>query len=216
MKVDSDGYAVFYPLGTNKIEVPTETSAWPQGNKLISPYVFQDNKLVGFCDTKAMIVSDKTSITLNYEHIEADFSSIEEGMLTITAPNATTKKVTWKNSGVEDIPEAQYKYKGCTTVDSVRTVDANYPATDIVNGVWSEPLWDLTNGKTMFRGCIRLKSFSSDLPSLTDGSSMFNGCINLSSFTSDLPSLTNGYNMFCACERLTSFNVDLPNLTNGG
>ena len=45
MKVDSDGHAVFYPLGTNKVEVPTSSSAWPKGNKLISPFVYQDEKL---------------------------------------------------------------------------------------------------------------------------------------------------------------------------
>ena len=26
IKVDDEGYAVFYPLGTNKIEVPTDTT----------------------------------------------------------------------------------------------------------------------------------------------------------------------------------------------
>lgn len=53
IKVDSDGYAVFYPLGTNKVQVPTSSSEWPKGNKLVSPFVYdKDDKLVGFCDTK--------------------------------------------------------------------------------------------------------------------------------------------------------------------
>jgi hypothetical protein len=62
MKVDSDGHAVFYPLGTNKIEVPTSSSEWPKGNKLVSPFVYQDDKLVGFVDTKALKVSKNTTI----------------------------------------------------------------------------------------------------------------------------------------------------------
>lgn len=116
MKVDSDGHAVFYPLGTNKVEVPTSSSAWPKGNKLISPFVYQDEKLVGFVDTKALTTDSQTTIYLPYEHIEAQFSAIEKGQLQIHAPNATTKKASWKDSGVEDIPDAQFKYKGCETV----------------------------------------------------------------------------------------------------
>ena len=146
MKVDSDGYAVFYPLGTNKVNVPTNSSEWPKGNKFVSPFVYQDDKLVGFVDTKALTVSDNTTIYLPYEHIEAQFSAIDKGQLQIHAPNAITKKASWKDSGVEDIPESQFKYKGCTTVDNVTSVDANYQTTDIVNGTWSEPLWDLVLG----------------------------------------------------------------------
>ena len=46
MQVDSDGHAVFYPLGTNKVEVPTSSAQWPKGNKLISPFVYKDDKLI--------------------------------------------------------------------------------------------------------------------------------------------------------------------------
>ena len=183
MKVDSDGHAVFYPLGTNKVEVPTSSSAWPKGNKLISPFVYQDEKLVGFVDTKALTTDSQTTIYLPYEHIEAQFSAIEKGQLQIHAPNATTKKASWKDSGVEDIPDAQFKYKGCETVQSVTFQNVNYDyLADISNGTWSEPLWDLEQGNNggqyegMFYSCSALTSFSSDLPSLTDGEGMFSNC----------------------------------------
>lgn len=152
MKVDSDGHAVFYPLGTNKVEVPTSSSEWPKGDKLVSPFVYQDDKLVGFCDTKAMTVSDKTSITLNYEHIEADFSSIEEGMLTITAPNATTTKYIWANSSSSDTGNSGdtivlgTKYLGCKSVAEVKAIDPDYLTNDIIDGVWSQSLVDLGVG----------------------------------------------------------------------
>lgn len=146
MKVDSDGHAVFYPLGTNKVKVPTSSSEWPKGNKLVSPFVYQDDKLVGFVDTKAFIVSDNATIYLPYTHIEAEFSAINKGQLQIHAPNATTKKASWKDSGVEDIPDVQYKYKGCKNVDDVKSVTSNYYDVDIANGVWTEPLLDLEVG----------------------------------------------------------------------
>ena len=219
MKVDSDGYAIFYPLGTNKVNVPTSSSEWPKGNKLVSPFVYQDDKLVGFVDTKALAVSDNTTIYLPYTHIEAEFSAIDKGQLQIHAPNATTKKVSWKDSGVEDIAEVQFKYKGCKTVDDVKAVDPDYKTNDIVDGTWSEPLWDLVEGGNGFDDVgmfyhTELASFSSDLPSLMNGYQMF--CdTKLTSFNSDLPSLTNGYGMFSFCDKLTSFNSDLPSLMNG-
>ena len=215
MKVDSDGHAVFYPLGTKKIKVPTLSSEWPKGDTLVSPFVYKDDKLVGFVDTKALKVFKNTAIYLPYEHIEAEFSAINKGQLQIHAPNATTKKASWKNSGMEDIPEAQYKYKGCTTVTDVNKL-ANYDyLADIANGTWSEPLWDLRHGNEMFNNCSTLRAFESDLPSLEGGYEMFANCANLTSFNSDLSSLTNGFNMFNYCENLSEFDTDLPNLTNG-
>ena len=40
LKTDSEGYAVFYPLGTNKIPIPATASDWPEGSKLIFPFVY--------------------------------------------------------------------------------------------------------------------------------------------------------------------------------
>jgi hypothetical protein len=226
IKTNSEGYAIFYPLGTNKISVPSTAEEWPAGNKLISPFVYQDDKLVGFCDTKAMTVSGQTSITLNYEHIEADFSSIEEGMLTITAPNATTTKYIWANSSSSDTGNSgdtivTLKYKGCTTIAEVKAVDPDYKTNDIVDGVWEEGLGDLEQGGVggrnggMFINCSNLTSFTSDLSSMTDGICMFYGCFNLTSFSADLSSLTSGIGMFYNCSNLTSFSSTLPNLTDG-
>jgi len=215
MKVDSDGYAIFYPLGTNKIDVPTSVSEWPKGDKLVSPFVYENDKLVGFCDTKAMTVSENTTVYIPYEHIDVDFSSIQYGTLQIHAPNATVKKAIWADSSSIDIPEAQFKYKGCKTVDNVKAVDANYQTTDIVDGVWTEPLWDLENGYDMFYKCTLLTSFSSGLPSLTNGERMFRNCSKLTSFNCDLSSLTTGSNMFYKCSQLTSFSSDLSSMTIG-
>lgn len=217
MKVDSDGHAVFYPLGTNKIEVPT-SSEWPKGNRLVSPYVYQDDKLVGFVDTKALTTNSQTTIYLPYTHIEAEFSAIEKGQLQIHAPNATTKKASWKKTGKEDIPEAQFKYKGCKTYIDVNTLNHdtmyNYLAT-LSQDSWSEPLWDLTDGYGLFSSCVNLISFTSDLPSLTSGKRMFLDCSNLPSFDSDLSTLESGYEMFAGCANLTSFSSDLTSLTAG-
>ena len=215
LKKDNEGYTVFYPLGTNKVEIPMNSPQWPKGDKLVSPFVYQDDKLVGFCDTKAMVGVDGSTIIMPYEHIEVDFSSIEKDAIQIHAPKATTKTVIWKNSNKEDIADVNYKYKGCTTVNEITAVDENYMTTDVVDGTWNEILSDLENSRGMFSGCIALTTFNSDVSSLTNGHSMFYNCTNLTSFNSDLSSLTTGTAMFKNCTALTSFNSDLSSLTDG-
>jgi hypothetical protein len=80
MGIDSDGYAVFYPMGTNKVEIPKNSPHWPKGNKLKGSFVYdKDNKLVGFCDTKAMTSKNSGEIVvMPYEHIDTEFDSIEK------------------------------------------------------------------------------------------------------------------------------------------
>lgn len=213
LKVDSEGYVTFYTLGTNKVDINTIT--WPKGDKLVSPFVYEDDKLAGFIDTEALTIDSQTIIYLPYEHIEAEFLAIDKGQLQIHAPKATIKKASWADSGKEDIPEAQFKYKGCKTVDDMTAVDADFKTNDVIDGVWSEPLWDLENGNSALKQCYTLTTFSSDLPNLTNGRSMFSWSNNLVSFSSDLPNLTNGYEMFFNCNNLAAFSFDLSSLTNG-
>ena len=232
MKDDPDGYAVFYPLGTNKVDISTVT--WPEGDTLISPFVYQNDELVGFVDTKAITVSGTATTTMNYSHIEADFASISEGKLTVNAPNATVKKFKWGeffDFVIIDFATADQK-----TIDTVRTakrvVDNElYDAEGgligtidtskiKVGGIFDyaelrlDGLFcnnDILSGTE--RGII-LSEFNSDLSSLSDGSLMFGACNNLTTFNSDLSNLTNGFMMFASCTNLTTFTSDLSNLTN--
>ena len=227
MDVDSEGYATFYPLGTNKVNIPTNSPYWPKGDKLVSPFIYKNNKLVGFCDTKAMINDGNTVITMPYEHIEIELPNIDKGTLQIHAPKATTKKVSWKNGSMEDIVDVDYKYKGCKTVDDVLAIGKDYfynTFADIASdGSWTEFLSDLENGNTnsqitntgLFYDCATLTSFNSDLSSLTNGRFMFSHTKTLKSFDADLSSLTDGARMFYYCSALTTFISDLSNLTEG-
>lgn len=236
LKVDSEGYAIYYPLGTNKIDI--STVEWPVGDKIVTPFVYENNKLVGFCDTKAMTVSGNTTITMPYEYIDVKFTSIGEGELTVNAPNATYKKFKWNPVVIN------FKYKGCKTVNDVKAIEPNYLTVDIVDGVWSESLKDLESGNSnnsstgMFYNCWDIKSFKSDLSSLingeymfeyssqleffdadlsslTDCRGMFNGCVKLSSFKSDLSSLVYSQSLFRDRYNLTSFDAVMPNLDYG-
>ena len=236
LKVDSEGYVTFYSLGTNKVDISTIT--WPDGDKLVSPFVYQNDKLVGFVDTKALTVSGSATTTMNYSHIEADFSSISEGKLTVNTPNAIVKKFIWGIADSGDNVIVTIKYKGCTTTREMSAVDSNYLTNDIVDGVWSEGLEDLVHASDMFNSCESLVSFSSNLSSLIYADNMFRKCTNLTSFSADLPNLTTGNYMFAYsgiesfssnlsnlnsvqymfmdCSNLTSFSAEMNNLTNGG
>ena len=238
LKVDSEGYVTFYPLGTNKVDITTID--WPDGDTLISPFVYQNGKLVGFADTKAMTVSGSATTTMNYNHIEADFASISEGKLTVNAPNATVKKFSWAVSTSSDesfdFVIIDFNTADQEIINTVRTakrvVDNKlYDADDNLIGTWDSSKIEVggiydeeemiadglfcnlyVNGDV--RGLI-LSEFNSDLSSLRNGSAMFVGCINLTSFNSDLSSLTDGTAMFSSCSNLKSFTSDLSSLTNG-
>lgn len=212
VKKDADGYSVYYPLGTNKIDIP-DGSKWPKGTKLKFPFVYDENdKLTGFCDTKSMIANSGTTIYLPYKEIEADFSSIDKGTLGIHAPNATVKKAIWSDGTESDIPEAQFKYKGCKTVNDIIAVDANYKST--FKNTTDNVLYDLEDGSNMFYQSSNLNSFGLELPNLKDGTAMFEKSV-INSFEGTLDSLTNGTNMFYGCQKLAYFKSDLNSLING-
>lgn len=220
MQTDEEGYAIFCPMGTNKVDIPKNSPHWPKGSKLVGQFVYdKNNKLVGFCDTKAMTTSTNNGeiIVMPYETIDTEFDSIEKDSIQIHAPKATIKRASW-NGSVEkvDIPDVEYKYKGCKNVNGIKAVDTNYLENDIVAGKWTELLSDIERGNNLFEGNEKLSSFTSDLSSLSYGNYMFNNCFNLNDFDADLRYLTVGYQMFQGCTNLSTFECsDLTSLMNG-
>ena len=241
LKEDSEGYAVFYPLGTNKVDVSAIT--WPTGSKVISPFVYDTNdKLVGLIDTKAIINQNKTVLDLpsNYTTFKVELS--DEFIALRKSSNCTNFDVRYahdKNySGSitsADIDSDLKSYiQGATKVIDNILYDANnniigaFNTNSIINGecsfegenkifssditVFESDLSNLTNGLLMFYK-TNLASFVSDLSNLTNGRLMFS-TPTLSSFTSDLSSLTDGSYMFTTAS-LTSFASDLSSLTDG-
>jgi hypothetical protein len=201
-------------LGNIKVEIPDGvTTKWPEGDALVDNFVYQEGKLVGFVDTKALINNSSKSSNIPYDYVKIHLENVSEGDIVFNlAPNTENFIVTYGSPFTEQV----FKYKGCTTVAEVNAVDPDYKTNDIIDGVWSQSLADLTNGSSMFSNCSNLTTFSSDLSSLTNGIGMFYYCSKLKSFNIDLPSLTDGTNMFYNCTNLTSFSSDLSSLTTGG
>ena len=196
-------------LGETKVAIPDGvTTTWPEGDVLVGDFVFNnDGELTGLVDSQSLIANSSGSTTFPYDYVEINLPSIAEGAMTFNQGERCKYLI------VDGVDLSVFKYKGCKTVDDVKSVDSDYQNSDIVNGVWDERLDDLTNGDSMFYSCSNLTSFSSDLSSLTDGRFMFYGS-GLESFSSDLSSLTNGRQMF-ECSKLTSFSSDLSSIEYG-
>ena len=126
INVDNEGYTTFNPLGTNSVNIPKNGLEWPKGDKIISPFVYKNDKLVGFCDTKAMVTDEEITIVMPYKYIDIDFSSVDKNKLKIITPKAIYKSASWSDGSKEDITDVEYKYKGCKNVDSIKVVDAHY------------------------------------------------------------------------------------------
>ena len=210
-------------LGQNKVQIPTGTAndPWPAGDALVHNFVYQNGKLVGFVDTKALIANESKSTTFPYDYVNIQVDKSLEGVMTFNQGERTKYlTITYSGNSGDDVI-VTIKYKGCKTVDDVKTVDPDYLTNDIVDGVWKEGLGDLEQGGNgnynggMFYACRNLTSFTSDLSSLTVGGKMFQGCSNLTTFTSNLSNLTDGKYMFAQCKNITTFTSDLPSLTDG-
>ena len=161
-------------LGEIKISIPDgETVKWPEGDALVGNFVYKDGLISGFVDTAALITNESKSSTIPYDYVNIHLGSIVEGEANVVGGERTKYfTVTYGNRFAEEV----FKYKGCKTVDDVKTVDANYKTNDIVDGVWSERLDDLEDGTDMFLNCTHLNDVKCDLGSLKEGFEMFYDC----------------------------------------
>ena len=210
-------------LGNIKVQIPDGINVkWPEGDALFGNCVYQNGKLVGFVDAKALTVNSSGSTTINYDYVNIELPFAKDAMVINRGPHSKYIFIKFNDKELEEDGSVivTLKYKGCKTVDDIKVVNPDYLTNDIVDGVWSEGLGDLeqggngTYGGGMFQNCDNLISFSSNLSSLTDGRYMFYDCDNLISFFSDLSSLTDGNSMFGSCWDLTSFTSDLSSLTH--
>lgn len=113
-------------------------------------------------------------------------------------------------------------YTNCS--DRIVDGTGRYENNNIVS--FEQPLINLEIGDLMFKGCLNLKIFKSDMPKLKSAASMFNmskmtksGDYDwlgyMESFEGDTSSLENGFRMF-AGSRLKSFKGSLKKLNEGG
>ena len=211
-------------LGSTKFTMPANAEDWPEGDALVHNFVFNEGKLVGFVDTKALIVNDSKSTTFPYDYVNIQVDKSLEGVMTFNKGERTKYlTITYTesaNSG--DTIVLGTKYLGCKNVNEIKAVDPDYLTNDIVDGVWTQSLADVEDGTELFSSARALVSFYSDLSSLTTLSNvsnankyMFANCSSLTTFEANLSSLKQSSGIFMGLSKLSSFKGDLSSLTNG-
>ena len=282
-------------IGEKKIPIPDGvTVQWPDGDSLVGYFVYKNEKLTAFVDTKAFITNESNSTIFPYENVIIRVDGSLKGVVDFRGSESTKNLIirytsddyyiktdvenggniegggntggdSGGNTGGDDNEGDDNetggsgntggtdtetivlgtKYINCTTVDEMMAIDANCPTVDIVDGIWSESLTNLTtcdypshefsifddnadlrefhsdlsrlqNGYPMFRNDINLEKF--DVPylnSLTDGTYMFLNCASLDSFSCEMYNIRVGYCMFNGCSSLSTFNSSLSSLEHG-
>lgn len=174
-----------------------------------------------------MTVSGNMTTTMPYEHIEADFSSIEEGKLTVNAPNATVKKFSWSvtvggEGGSGDIGNGEdspvlIRFEEMD-LDTVKLIQSAHTITNNV-------LYDSTGKELGTFDTSKLVTGSafiseSDMIDTVSGQwALLYGQIGdvrsnspLVNFDSDLSSLENGIQMFSLNFNIKNFKSNLSSL----
>lgn len=231
-------------LGNIKVQIPDGVNVkWPEGDALLGNCVYQNGKLVGFVDTKALTVNSSGSTTINYDYVNIELPFAEDAMTINRGPRNKYLIIKFNDKEVEEgivyvrFEELSEETKALLrsahkVIDNIlydvdgnvigefdtRTIETASNIVDIyseetIDGKPADALY-VNYDQTGERGLI-ITEFSSNLSSLTDGKCMFTMCLNLETFSSDLSSLTDGSWMFHYCTNLTSFNSDLSNLTKG-
>lgn len=228
-------------LGNIKVQIPDGVNVkWPEGDALLGNCVYQNGKLVGFVDTKALTVNSSGSTTINYDYVNIELPFAEDAMTINRGPRSKYLFIKFNDKEVEegetyDYVIIDFNTTDQETIDTVRTakkvVDKTMYAEDgSVIGTWDTSKLEVagifTDSRTddalfldtnpmngVSRGLI-LSEFNSDLSSLRLGPVMFAFCPALTSFSSNLSNLTDGTGMFAACP-LTSFSSDLSSLDYG-
>lgn len=70
-------------LGKIKVTIPTNAEDWPAGDALVGNFIYNDGKLAGFVDTKALILNESATTTFPYDYVDISLPSILEGTLTV-------------------------------------------------------------------------------------------------------------------------------------
>lgn len=151
-------------LGKIKVTIPTNAEDWPDGDALVHNFVYKNGKLVGFVDTKALILNESATTTFPYDYVDISLPSILEGTLTVNR-GERCKYLNVKFYNHEWIPagftELEFlESSGTQYIDTGIPTDGNFTIScrlqvATVGAVWgracSPPYADYTGGQSWAR-----------------------------------------------------------------
>ena len=90
-------------LGEIKTQIPDGvTIKWPDGDALVGNFVYQNGKLVGFVDTKALTVNDSGSTTIDYDYTNIELPFAEDAMTINRGPRSKYLFIKFNDKEVEE------------------------------------------------------------------------------------------------------------------
>ena len=231
-------------LGSKKVQIPDGVNtSWPEGDALISNFVYKDGKLAGFVDTKALTVNDSKTTTFPYDYVDIQVDKSLEGVMTFNKGERTkyltVSHIDFSNGDAvlirfEDLTEEEkVLLRSATTIRNNTLYDENgveigtFNTRSLLTGsnisnmdddllnITPDSLFAPVDFSTYEERDVKIMEFDSDLSSLENGVIMFVGS-PIISFKSDLSNLKYGAGMFTGCENLSSFSGNLNSLIGGG
>lgn len=214
-------------LGSTKFTMPTNPEDWPSGDALIGNFVYSEGELVDFIDTKALIVNESKTTTINYDYVNIELPFAEDAMTINRGPRNKYLIIKFNDEEVEEgIVYVRFEDMSEETKSMFRSAYKviDNVLYDINGNVIGE--FDTNTIKTATNIPFDDEDFD-DETGTVDGKPMdalymnytfkegYMGYI-ISEFSSNLSNLTNGENMFKSCEEnFITFSGDLSNLING-
>lgn len=90
-------------LGNIKVQIPDGVNVqWPEGDALLGNCVYQNGKLVGFVDTKALTVNSSGSTTINYDYVNIELPFAEDAMTINRGPRNKYLFIKFNDKEVEE------------------------------------------------------------------------------------------------------------------
>ena len=200
-------------LGKIKVQIPDGVNVqWPEGDALLGNCVYQNGKLVGFVDTKALTVNSSGSTTINYDYVNIELPNISESDLTINrGPRSKYFNVRYGTTFIVNPPsggddrfddEGVYEDPIILTVKELQRLKSSRKVID--NVCYDANLQNIGTANTLLIGV------SND----NGGASFFENC-ELEEFSSSLANVTNGSGMFYNA-RYGAETFSSGSYTNGG
>jgi hypothetical protein len=222
-------------LGKIKVQIPDGVNVqWPEGDALLGNCVYQNGKLVGFVDTKALTVNSSGNTTINYDYVNIELPFAEDAMTINRGPRSKYLFIKFNDKEVEEgivyvrfeelSDETKALLRSATTIrDNVLydendnvigefNTDALLTCHNVVIDEDGNPVKDESTGKVK---TIDGKLVDTLYYETTDSETGQKRNLVISEFSSSLSKLFSGYGMFTNSSMLRSFTSDLSKLKYG-
>lgn len=145
-------------LGINKVPIPDGVNTfWPEGNALVKNFIYKDDKLVGYIDTKSLIENESKTSVLPYEYVDITLDKRLEYSMTIEkGENCKYFNIKYESSLPSEYKRLEYLE---STGEQYIDTEVNINGTSGVLGLF-EPVGATPNNWAISAGAYKSYAFS--------------------------------------------------------